>query len=117
LTTNNYPVLKKMLLIIAYSVFMAVSSGAFQACKEVDEWTKYSLTYESEAELKQVVFTTKDSFYEVNGEYLINFDNELEKRAVKEKQIERITRQMLELSFKSSSERRDFPLLNHFHSP
>jgi hypothetical protein len=53
----------------------------------------------------------------VNGEYLINFDNELEKRAVKEKQIERITRQMLELSFKSSSERRDFPLLNRFHSP
>lgn len=104
---------RSILLLVTVGLFLGMSIH-LNSCKEIDEWTKYAMAYDSDIELNPSELNVQDSLYEVSGEYQINFNNELDKRAVKEKQIEKITLQMLELSFRSTSKQRDFSFIGPF---
>lgn len=96
---------------ISVILFVVLTASS---CKEIDEWTKYNMAFDSEQEMDSKEFTTQDSTYELIGNYELNFDKELEKRAVKEKQIERITLEGLDLDLLNNSEQRDFSFIKSF---
>ncbi len=108
------PKVKNYFFPIVLLFVLVGSSLAFYSCKEIDQWTRYDVSFFSDHLIEENVLAVADSNYLVTGEFFLSFESELKKRAIKEKQIEQITLEGIELTTLHQSIQTDFSFVDSF---
>lgn len=113
LPSNSYCTMGNFFKIFAF-ISIVLTLATSWSCKEIDDWTKYQMSFISEAEISDTLRLSDDSTYVFNQDFFLDFQEELKKRAIREKQIESITLQDIILETVDGSVQHDFSFIKGF---
>ena len=108
---DNLKVLKKYIAPISLFSFLIGMVLYFSSCKQVDEWTKYNMNFNSEVTISDTLLASDDSIFKLKADFFFDFGDELDSRAIKEKKIEKITFEEAVMETMEGTVQRDFSFM------
>ena len=104
-------VLKKHVALLSFLSFLLTFWLYLSSCQQIDEWTHYKMNFNSEVEMKDTLWASGDSIFELKADYFIDFDAELNSRGIKESKIEKITFEEVVMETMDGTVQRDFSFM------